>query len=80
MRARHACSCAFVVMQHHKIIHVADVVPDAEIVLCVAIQPVEIEIGKQLTCQVAERDPDTRPPASEPIMASSSLSVRSQWM
>lgn len=51
-----------VVMQHHKIIHVADVVPDAEIVLCVAIQLVEIEIGKQLTCQVAERDPDTRPP------------------
>ena len=50
-------------------------------VLCVAIQLVEIEIGKQLTCQVAERDPDTRPPwARVDNGIQSSLSVRSQWM
>ena len=46
----------FIVIQHNKIIHVADVVPTPQILLHKVIKTVEIKIAEKLTRQVANRD------------------------
>lgn len=55
-----AVQLPLVVVNHYKVVHIAGVIANAQIMLGVAIQLVQIEIGKQLTGQVAKGDAHAR--------------------
>ena len=51
-----SASRGLVIIEHHHIVHVAQVGPDAQHLLEVMVQIIEVQISKELTRQVADGD------------------------
>jgi len=65
-----------VVMHHHHVIHIPTIPAQSEIVLHEMVEPVQVEIGEQLACQVPDGQTVARLRAKHALVVRQSCPVR----